>query len=62
MTAAVLITFGITCLAIAFCVGVNTSMGGTRRDYGDGSAFLTNVGFNCVVIGAALFLIDWMRA
>ena len=46
-----IILAGLGLLGLAVAVGMNTSMGGTRSDYDDGSGCLAYIGMVCIPVG-----------
>ena len=55
-----LILLGAALFALGILITMNTSMGGTRSDYNDGSGFISSVGIIFVVIGILGAVITWL--
>jgi hypothetical protein len=56
----VVFVLGIASTFFAFFLAFNTSMGGTRSDYNNGSSIMFDLGCSMALIGAVGFIVKWI--
>ncbi len=59
---AIIAAAGLGVVALAILLSFNTSMGGTRSDYNDGSGCLFSIGAIAAGMGVVGLLVSWVQS